>query len=89
MIQIYYKIIDNNLSVRKSEQVIKKFQGVLRDIHPTISDKKEIDNLAQTLNPYLKTRINTTLKKKEGGVLNIHFTSLEELIRIIKLIKNE
>jgi len=89
MIQIYYTIIATNLSVRKSEQVIKKFQRVLRDIPLTLSDKKDIDDLAQTLNPYLKTRINTTLKKKEGGVLNIHFTSSEELIRIIKLIKNE
>ena len=46
-------------------------------------------DIVETLNPYLKTKISTKFNKKKGGTLNIQFSSLKELIRIIKKIKNE
>ena len=41
------------------------------------------------IDSYLKTKISTKINKKKGGTLNIQFSSLKELIRIIKKIKNE
>ena len=91
MIKIFHQIIKNNLSVRQSETLIKSFINTQKFIPPTIisQDKQEEQNIAETLNPYLKTKINTKFNKKNGGTLRIHFTSLKDLIRIIKKIKNE
>ena len=91
MIKIYHQIIKNKLSVRKSEILIKNFIKIQRLIPPTIisQEKQEIEEMAETLNSYLKTQISTKFNKKMGGTLNIQFSSLKELIRIIKKIKNE
>ena len=91
MIRIYHQIIKNNLSVRESETLIKKFKNIQKFIPPTIisQEKQEMEECAETLNPYLKTKISTKFNEKQGGSLNIHFSSLKELVRIIKKIKNE
>ena len=91
MIRIYHQIIKNNLSVRESETLIKKFKNTQKYIPPTIisQEKQEMEDFVETLNPYLKTKISTKFNKKKGGSLNIHFSSLKELVRIIKKIKNE
>ena len=52
-------------------------------------EKQEMKNIADTLNAYLKTKISTKFNKKKGGTLNIQFSSIKELLRIIKKIKNE
>jgi len=91
MIKVYYKIIKNNLSVRESEKLIKRFIRNQRDIPPTIHSgiKVTTDEIIQTLKPYLKTKINIKLNKEDEGVLNIHFSSLKELIGIVNKIRNE
>ena len=69
---------------------IKQFINNQKDIPPSIKkDTKEAEQIIHTLNPYLKTKVNVKLNKKNGGILNIHFSSLKELISIIKKIKNE
>ena len=70
--------------------MIKKFIKNRQNISPIIkNDTQEINEIAQTLSPYLKIKINTKVNKNGGGTLNILFNSLEELVKIIKKIKNE
>tara|TARA_Y100001970_G_scaffold91791_1_gene115843 strand:+ start:41975 stop:42838 length:864 start_codon:yes stop_codon:yes gene_type:complete len=91
MIVLYNKIIKNNLSVRATETMIKN-STINKPEIPTnnhASNEKKIQKLAKSLTPYLKTKIKSTINKNNSGAINIHFSSLEDLIRIIKKIKNE
>tara|TARA_Y100000994_G_scaffold121434_1_gene99825 strand:- start:3575 stop:4435 length:861 start_codon:yes stop_codon:yes gene_type:complete len=91
MIKIYNQIIKNNLSVRETEKLINKFIAGEKNIPPKINskDRSEIKKIAKKLTPYLKTKINTHIAEDGSGTLKIHFSSLKDLIQIIKKINNE
>lgn len=76
------KIIRENLSVRKTEEIIK-------DLSRKISKKNEDllqKNLQRELEEIFQTKV-ILKKKKEGGEIIIYFYSEEELKRIIDKVK--
>ena len=91
MIVFYNNIIKKNLSVRATEEMIKNSIISPRKIPPDkhFTDQKTIKALTESLAPYLNTTIKSKINRNKGGTINIHFSSLKDLIRIIRLIKNE
>jgi len=91
MIAIYNQIIKNNLSVRESEKIIQHYKSNTQQSSNQRKNKKNkgYNTLIKGLDTYLKVKVEAKLNKKNGGLLNIHFSSLEELKQIIKKIKNE
>ena len=88
MISIYHKIVKNNLSVRESEKLIKSYKVNNQQVSNEIKNQKH-NNLINGLDTYLKVKVEAKLNKQNGGLLNIHFSSLRQLKQIIKKIKNE
>lgn len=87
---IYHKIISQNLSVRDTEALVKKYQEsgkpsaakkvkVTSDVHE--NEKKE---LAKILNAKVSVKVSSNGK----GSITIPFTSEAEFNRIVQLIKN-
>jgi len=91
MIVFYNNIIKKNLSVRATEKMIKNSIISPRKIPPDkhFADQKTIKELTESLAPYLNTTIKSKINRNKKGTINIHFSSLKDLIRIIRLIKNE
>lgn len=83
---IHKKIITHKLSVRNTEDLIKKVN--------TLNTKKEklpkkITNKEKKLSNYLKSNVKVITKKNESGKIEIHFSSKKNLDKIIQQILNE
>lgn len=78
-------IIDLDLNVRQTEELIRKLSGKRPDNKPPAARSPEIEALEQRLREYLGTRV--TLKpRSKGGILTIHYYSEEELNSLLNLI---
>ena len=77
------EVVEKGVSVRELERIIKKIESV-----PVKKDSKAVpleeDWVKEMIRRY-KTRIKLK-RKKTGGLLEIHFHSEEELIRIVDLL---
>ena len=91
IIVFYNKIIKKNLSVRATETMIKNsiISPHKITLNKNFTDQSTIKELTDSLAPYLNATIKSKISKKKSGTINIHFSSLKDLIRIIKKIKNE
>jgi len=88
MIQLYYQIINNNLSVRDTEKLAKVItQKKKKSFKNPKSDK--IILLKNKLKTKLDTNISITLNKKESGNIKIVFSSYKHLKEITKKITDE
>ena len=91
IIVFYNKIIKKNLSVRATETMIKNsiISPHKITLNKNFTDQSTIKELTDSLAPYLNATIKSKISKNKSGTINIHFSSLKDLIRIIKKIKNE
>tara|TARA_X000001036_G_scaffold366443_1_gene351228 strand:- start:600 stop:1463 length:864 start_codon:yes stop_codon:yes gene_type:complete len=91
IIVFYNKIIKKNLSVRATEAMIKNsiISPHKITLNKKFTDQSTIKELTDSLAPYLNATIKSKISKNKSGTINIHFSSLKDLIRIIKKIKNE
>ncbi len=87
------KVTDENLSVRETEKLVKKYIKPASDI----KNKKEVkndnidstyDNMEKQFQQLLCTKVNINRKNNERGKIEIEYYSLEELERIYELINN-
>lgn len=86
-VEILFKIIDNNLSVRDVEKLVSKKE------REKIMDKEEDENifvmsLKAEMEEFFRTKIEIKPAKK-GGTINIRYSSDDDLDRIIKTIRGE
>ena len=83
---LYNRIIREKLSVRKTEEIIKKINKNPQ-IKTSISIKKSLD-LEPLLSRYLETRVVISNNKNNSGYMKISFKSKKDKDRIIDIIKS-
>lgn len=89
--QIAEQIIEQHLSVRETERLLKKLQKE----QPEEKKTKEVDeqlqiiyaNLAEQMKQILGTKVEIRQKTMEKGKIEIEYYSQEELSRLIELLK--
>ena len=88
IIKLFKKIINKKLTVRQTENFIKKIMAP--DNNFKKNSKKEIiyfEDLSNDIQKYLSAK--TIIKKKKTGEIIINFSDEEDLNRIVKKIKNK
>lgn len=83
--KVAQNIIDNDLSVRQTERIVKTLKSAPKDEKPQPPVKKPTyySEVELALTEYLGSRVTVApLKGKQGGVLQIEFYSDEELQQI-------
>lgn len=89
-LEVYEKIIQNKLSVRATENLVKKL------MHPDKEEEKTVEPLQPTkqikkgvkeLSDYIGHPVEIKLSKNGSGKLHIPFHSEDDLKRIIKLVQ--
>lgn len=86
-INLYYKIIDGELSVRQAEDLVRQLQTEkIKDPVKVEKKKKLNDDFAQLsdhLNKIFSTTVNFRINEKGQGKIVIPFESPEEMERIL------
>lgn len=88
-VDIYHKIVTENLSVRETEQLVKQLQSpkkqtaATKKVTYTISDKQK-----KTISQFFGSKVDVKISANGKGKINIPFHSSEDLERIIKLLEN-
>ena len=86
-INIYYKIIDGELSVRQAEELVRQIQSSdFKDISKFEKKKKlnqDYSQLSDHLNKIFDTRVNFKINELGKGKIVIPFNSPEEMERIL------
>ena len=79
-------ILDRDLSVRQTEELVRQMQGERKKTKKTVSRSPEETDLEDQLRGWLGTRV--TLKRgRRGGSMTIYFFSDEELNALVDRIK--
>lgn len=86
-INVYYKIIDGELSVRQAEELVRQIQSV--NIKDTVKVEKkrklneEFTQLSDHLNKIFATKVNFRINELGKGKIVIQFDTPEEMERIL------
>ncbi len=88
-IQIYEKIIANNLSVRETELRVQNAKKIKIPKSPKANEPAKFSESIEDLSNFLKTRVTIRGDKSGKGSIQIPFQSPKEMIEIIKKIKSE
>ena len=85
--QIVNTILNKNLNVRQTESLVKSSKGKLKQNHIKNKDSNTRD-LERSIS--MKTGMVVSIKnsKKNHGMISIKYKNLDELDRLIKIIKN-
>jgi len=88
-LRLYYKIVDEDLSVRKVEELARKINKLgskpEEQADKTYGQPKEYEDLKLHLSKFFKTNIDFKRNNKGAGKIVISFNSDEELERIIAI----
>ncbi len=86
---IYYKIRDNELSVRQAEELVRQTQsGLSKDSvkkERKIRLNKEYEQLSDQLNNIFRTKVNIRINEEGKGKITIPFGTQEEMERILEI----
>jgi ParB family chromosome partitioning protein len=86
-INIYYKIVDGELSVRQAEELVRQLQSEKIKDPEKIEKKKRLNSdfvqLSDHLNKIFSTKVNFRINEKGKGKIVIAFESTEEMERIL------
>ena len=91
--QIAQKIFDEKLSVRETEKLVKKLQQEqlldksVKKMEPNTKMDIILNDLEETMKRILGTKVAIHQKDKNNGKIEIEFYSMDELDRIIDLIR--
>ena len=91
MFEIFAKIIEDKLSVRDTENIIKNVNNNSITISASKHSKPKshlINKIEAKLNLSLNTKVMIKIKKNKSGTINIRFADNNDLNRILKLINN-
>ena len=85
-LEIYSSIIKNNLSVRKTEELVRNFKNKKEKVFKKIDKKsKDIEKLESKLSSFFGTKINTQGDSLKGKII-IPYKSTNDLNRILELL---
>jgi len=87
---IYHKIVSQNLSVRETEALVKKYQDSLKPVNVKPRKDKSfelVEEQKKTINSYFGTEVDVKISGSGKGKITIPFHSEEEFYRILKLIE--
>jgi ParB family transcriptional regulator, chromosome partitioning protein len=88
MVEVYKTVVNSKLSVRQTEELVKKLNSAQPRRTVRKSASSEIQEMEDQLRQYLGTRIKLRYGKDGGGSLTIYYFSDEELNSMIaKIIK--
>lgn len=86
-INVYYKIIDGELSVRQSEELVRHLQAEKSKDPEKIEKKKKLNEDFSQLSAHLKkifsAKVNFRINEKGQGKIVIPFDSTDEMERIL------
>lgn len=90
---IYHKIITDNLSVRETEALVKKYQEKLRGIDTAETSQKGKTytvppEYSKSFGNFFGTKVDIKVSTNGKGKISIPFHSEEDLNRIIKLLED-
>lgn len=87
-LEVYEKIISNQLSVRQTEALVKAIQNPETEIpNPTTEIPKHIKKGIKEISEYFGHKIDVKVAKNGSGKITIPFHSEEDFNRIKKLVK--
>jgi ParB family chromosome partitioning protein len=88
-IKVYYKIIDDDLSVRSTEELVRLIQTVVIKDPLKAEKKKKLNNdftrLSEHLSNLFVTDVNLRINEKGRGKIVIQFENSEEMERILSV----
>jgi len=86
-INVYYKIIDGELSVRQAEELVRQLQSVNVKDTAKVEKKKKLNEefiqLSDHLNKIFETKVNFRINPQGKGKIVIEFDNPEEMERIL------
>jgi ParB family chromosome partitioning protein len=86
-INVYYKIIDGELSVRQAEELVRQLQAEKSKDPGKIEKKRKLNDdfnqLSDHLNKIFSTKVNFRINEKGKGKIVISFESSDEMERIL------
>lgn len=86
-IKVFYRVIDEELSVRKTEELVRQMnRNALKDTSKKdrrLELNKEFEELAQHLSKYFNTEVQFRVNENGKGKIVIPFENPEEMERII------
>jgi ParB family chromosome partitioning protein len=86
-INIYYKIVDGELSVRQAEELVRQLQSEKTKDPEKIEKKRRLNSdfvqLSDHLNKIFSAKVNFRINEKGKGKIVIAFESTEEMERIL------
>lgn len=86
-INVYYKIIDGELSVRQAEELVRQLQSVNVKDTVKVEKKKKLNEefiqLSDHLNKIFETKVNFRINPQGKGKIVIEFDNPEEMERIL------
>lgn len=87
-LSIFNKIIKNDLSVRKVEELVRATQQLNKDKESKQSTKinPEIQRLQSDLSSHFGTKVSVNANEKNKGEIKIPFVSADDLNRILELL---
>lgn len=88
-LDIYSKIIDQSLSVRQTEALVREYRNPTEKKTKTPSLPTFAEEAKTELSSFLNSKVNVRISKSGKGQMMVPFTSEEDLNRILKLIKGE
>jgi len=87
MIMIYHRIMNKNLSVRKTELLVR--QSINQAAPESLEKKNSFSKFTNQLSDIFNTTITIKINKKETGMIQINFKSLKHLQKLIRKLSNE
>lgn len=89
-IDIYHKIIMENLSVRETENLVKMYQEGVQDNPQKLVSKKVLytisDNQKRVFTDFFGAKVDVKIAANGKGKISVPFHSAEDLERILKLL---
>jgi ParB family chromosome partitioning protein len=86
-IKVYYKIIDDDLSVRSTEELVRTLQSEKLKDPLKVEKKKKLNEdfieLSKHLEKLFSSKVNFRINEKGIGKIVIQFDSPEEMERIL------
>lgn len=82
---VLHSILKNNLSVRQTEELVRRLSGQKPATHPSPEPSAEIQALEERLRSSLGTRVRLN-PRRNGGTITIHYYSDEELNTLLDIL---
>jgi len=88
-ISIYQDILKQQLSVRATEELVRKYNNKSETKPRSVSSEKSYEGKQKKISKFFGTKVNIKVNQKGNGRIIIPFASEEDLNRIQELLENQ